>query len=388
MSRAGTTGKGLTRREWLAAAGALAFPARARSAPASPVAVAACRSYGSEMEPVLRKLFDQAGGLGRFVRGKTVVIKVNMTGNPSQRFRHFDAGDSFWTHPAMIGRVIHLMGLAGARRIRIVESFASGSLPLAESMLMAGWDPADFLNAAPNVELHNTSLIGEAKKYSRLPAGGDYYIYPGFDLNYCYEECDVFVSISKLKEHATAGVTMCLKNLFGIAPTTIYGGGAGVDEPAITPNGGRSMFHTGYRQPSKSAPQEREPLVTADPGARVPLIVVDLAAARPIDLAIIDGIWTITGAEGPWNRESRRRRMRRIEPGVLAVGANAVCTDAVGTALMGFDPMAGRGSAPFETCDNTLELAEDRGLGSRDLNRIEVIGPKLSELAMDFRNPA
>ena len=33
-----------------------------------------------------------------------------------------------------------------------------------------------------------------------------------------YEKTDVFVSLAKLKDHANAGVTMTVKNLFGIAP--------------------------------------------------------------------------------------------------------------------------------------------------------------------------
>ena len=48
-------------------------------------------------------------------------------------------------------------------------------------------------------------------------------------------------------------------------------------------------------------------------------------------------------------------------------------------ALMGFDSMADRGTPPFETCDNTLKLAEDAGLGTRDLRRIEVIGTPIRE---------
>lgn len=43
-------------------------------------------------------------------------------------------------------------------------------------------------------------------------------------------------------------------------------------------------------------------------------------------------------------------------------------------AVMGFDPMADCGTPPFETCDSTLRLADDVGIGTRDLNRIEVIG--------------
>ena len=62
------------------------------------------------------------------------------------------------------------------------------------------------------------------------------------------------------------------------------------------------MGHVGKRQPSRSAPQELHFGVNHDPGYRVPHIVADLAAARPIDLAIIDGIESIAGGEGPWIR--------------------------------------------------------------------------------------
>ena len=62
-----------------------------------------------------------------------------------------------------------------------------------------------------------------------------------------------------MKEHATAGITLSMKNCFGLTPATIYGTGAGVDEPSIAPKGGRTMVHAGFRQPSKSAPQEKDP---------------------------------------------------------------------------------------------------------------------------------
>jgi len=58
-------------------------------------------------------------------------------------------------------------------------------------------------------------------------------------LNHSYAECDVFVSIAKMKEHVTAGYTGAMKNCFGMAPVTIYGSAAGADEPARTPVGGR-----------------------------------------------------------------------------------------------------------------------------------------------------
>jgi hypothetical protein len=57
----------------------------------------------------------------------------------------------------------------------------------------------------------------------------------------------------------------------------------------------------------------------------------------------------------------------------------------VATALMGFDPMADRGTPPFESCDSTLRLAEEFGLGTRDLRRIEVRGLALAEARFNIR---
>ena len=54
-------------------------------------------------------------------------------------------------------------------------------------------------------------------------------------------------------------------------------------------------------------------------------------------------------------------------------------------AVMGFDPMADRGTVPFEDGDNSLRLAEELGVGTRDLKRIEVIGTPIAEARFDIR---
>jgi len=375
-----------TRRELLqtVSAGALYAGAqlgRAAAAPAEPVAIARCKTYDpAELMPAMARMFDQIGGLGRIVKGKTVSVKINLTGAYTYRLGYSPLGDSHYTHPAVIAAAVCLMGKAGARRIRILESPWATTDPLDEFLLLANMEPRDIQSAAPNVEFENTNYLGKGTKYSRLmvPTGG--YIYPGFDLNHAYEECDVFVSLSKMKEHATAGFTGTLKNCFGMAPATIYGSDAGVDEPAIQPGGGRQTFHSGYRQPSKSAPQEKDMKSPRQDGYRVPRIVPDLASARPIQLAINDGVRTMTGGEGPWIREADKV----VNPGVIVAGTNPVNTDAVTMAVMGFDPMAGRGTPPFENCDSTLRLAEDVGLGTRDLKRIEVAGARIEDVLFDF----
>ena len=378
-----------TRRQWLSTTASALSGAwlagsplgRAAQAPTAPVAVSRCKTYNpSELLPALETMFDQLGGLGRLVKGKTVAIKINLTGAPTYRIGYLPLEDTHYTNPYVIASVAHLMGKAGARRIRILESPWSTADPVEEYVMRANWEPRDILGAAQNVEFENTNYLGRARKYSRMvvPHGG--YIYPAFDLNHSYEDCDVFVSLAKMKEHATAGITLSMKNCFGLTPATIYGTGAGVDEPSVIPNGGRTMVHAGNRQPSRSAPQEKDPTSPRQDTYRVPRTVVDLISARPIHLAIVEGVKTMTGGEGPWIRED----LQPAAPGVIVAGTNPVTTDAVSMALMGFDPMADRGTPPFERCDSTLKLAEDVGLGTRDLKRIEVIGTPVAQAIFDF----
>jgi hypothetical protein len=46
--------------------------------------------------------------------------------------------------------------------------------------------------------------------------------------------------------------------------------------------------------------------------------------------------------------------------------------------------MADRGTPPFETCDSTLHLAEQLGVGTRDLGRIEVLGTPIAKARYKF----
>jgi uncharacterized protein (DUF362 family) len=353
----------------------------ATSAPTAPVAVARCSTYGPEMVTTLAAMFDQLGGLQKLVSGKTVTMKINVTGSATQRFRGMTQGQTYWVHPQVVAATVHLLGKAGARRIRLVESPTSSQLhTLEEFISQAGWKVSDFTSAASGVEFDNTNFAGPSKKYTRLLVPGGGLLFKAYDLNRSYEDCDVFVSLAKLKEHSTAGLTGAMKNCFGITPTTIYGENAGLDEPSIEAGGGRLMLHTGYRQPSRTALPELDPHSPRDPGYRVPRVTVDLVAARPIHLSIIDGVETVAGGEGPWVK-----KMRTVPPGLLIAGTNCVTTDAVCAALMGFDPMADRGTAPFERCDSTLRLAEERGIGTRDLKRIELIGLPIAKGKIEFR---
>jgi hypothetical protein len=64
------------------------------------------------------------------------------------------------------------------------------------------------------VVFENTRNIGSWRTYSRLrvPWGG--FLWPAFDVNSHYEKTDFFASVGKLKDHATAGITMTCKTVF------------------------------------------------------------------------------------------------------------------------------------------------------------------------------
>ena len=379
-----------SRREFLGAMGMaagayIAKPSllKAQRAPASPVAIGMCREYDRQVVDVLSTMFDQLGGLPSLVRGKTVAIKLNLTSTPTDRLNGMPNEMTHWVHPQVIGALVSLLGQAGATRVRLLESAPFGTRPLEEFMMAAGWQPKDFASAATRVEFENTNFLGSGKSYARFMVPGGGLMYAGYDLNHSYRDTDVFVSLAKLKEHRAAGVTLSMKNCFGITPSTIYSNTAPVDEPGIVPSGFRGPMHDGSRLPAKSAPPLVDTTNSKDQGYRVPRIVADLVSARPVHLAVIDGIYSMTGGELP--NQGHGWVHQAVHPGVLIAGMNCVSTDAVATAVMGFDPMADRGTAPFETADSTLRLAEHLGVGSRDLSRIEVLGTPIAKAR--FRYP-
>ena len=100
----------------MAAAGAAirtAFVASALQAPAGRVAIGICQEYNRQVADTLSTMFDQLGGLESLVRGKTVAIKLNMTGTPSDKLNSMPNQMTHWVHPQVIGSLVSLLGKAG-----------------------------------------------------------------------------------------------------------------------------------------------------------------------------------------------------------------------------------------------------------------------------------
>jgi len=367
----------MTRRELL---GALAVaPLTSIPAP-TPVAIRRCSSYEDDLASLITSMFDSIGGAARLVSNQTVTIKLNLTGSPAQRIEGRPLGVTHYTHPRTAAALAHVLHSAGARRIRFVESCWATAGPLSEYLLESGWNLRLLRSSAPNIELINTNALAGARDYARFRVPNSASIFSAYDLHPVYRDTDLFVSMAKLKNHETCGVTLAMKNIFGITPASIYGDDAGLHAPNESPEKGRvNVCHLGKRAPSKNAPQELDPTSSREPGHRMPRIVAELCAARPIDISFIDGIESIAGGEGPWNRG-----IRLVQPGLLILGTNPVSTDAAATAAMGYNPRAPRGQGPFKTCDNMLLEAERLGAGSADLSNIDIRGLKLNEALYRF----
>ncbi len=365
----------VTRREALGglAAAAISF---GKPAPVSTVAIARCRTYEDDVYNKMDRMFDQIGGIGSLVKNKTVAVKLNLTGNP-KRFP-IDPAMPYRNSPETVLATVRLLAKNGARRVRIIETF----FPARQDMELwgrYGLDIAGINNAGCKVEWENAQNLGQASKYVRVNVPGGGYMYPAYDLNHSFVDCDAFVSISKLKNHWIAGVTMSLKNNFGITPCSLYGGDCGPSGNEDPQQERGPVCHNGARTPPKGVAQELDPSSPRDFGYRVPRIVADLVAARPIDLAIVDGVESIRGGEGVWNPG-----VQLVKPGLLLAGKNPVCVDAVCMGVMGYDPSSDRGTKPFIRGDSTLRLCEAKGIGSTDLKRIEVAGLSIKDAYFDY----
>lgn len=369
----------------------------APSAPTSPVSIAKVASYDGDLVAELERMLDEIGGIGNKVRGKTVAMKLNLAG-ASGRGRRLGvaAGRSHWVHPNIVAALTTVFGKLGAKRVRILESTfrRNYGVPLEDTMLNDGWDVSAIQSAAPIVEFEDTNGSGQIKKYSTMKVrAGTPYIFPAFDLNHAYEDCDFFVSVAKMKNHEELGVTLSMKNMFGITPELLYGADP---VPAGASNSVRErVFHYGQIQPPAGVAAEIDPKSNRYEGWRMPRLITDLCGARPIDLAVLDGIEALIGGESPGIPGSKLGK-----PQLLVVGQNCVCTDAVAVATMGYNPRAGRNEPPFilykaghphpqeqlippgenhQFADNTMLMGEAAGLGTADLSKIDVRGVPIKD---------
>lgn len=379
-------GRLLSRRDFLAraAVGAAALPAAfsAGAAPRAVTAIGACRRYElGEVRRVLAVLFDELGGLGRLVRDRHVTVKANLVNTSQEDLSGVPLELAVTVHPVVALALGRLLVEAGARQVVFAEQLPFRA-PDEEAFAGYGFHLARFSAVMEGrVRFANTRNRGPHGGYARVevPGGGE--LASAWEVNRTYVDTDVLVSLTKLKSHVSAGITAGMKNLFGIPPSSLYGEDlAGEpDEDAI---GYRNdTMHACTRKPLTSADWFTGRSVEGDHGFNVPRFIVDLTAAFPVQLVVIDAVSTIQAAEGWWLGSM----VTLTRPGLLIAGLNPVCTDAVAAAVMGFDPEAPDRQWPFVNGTNYLALARHRGLGENRISELDVAGLDLARARCQFQ---
>lgn len=326
-------------------------PAGSTTAGGKPVvAIGQANNYDPKViRTQLEKMLDGIGGIADVLaHGNRVAIKTNLTGGiNSKPLPGTKEIETYLTHPEIVRAMVELLRDAGAKEIFIVEAVYEKE----------SWPVYSYTDMAKEVgaTLVDLNYPEPYKDFTETSPGTDPFIYEKFLFNPILNEIDAFVSISKMKCHNSLGVTHTMKNLVGLVPFRSY--------RLSTNDFYRSEFHG-------SASQLRK---------RLPRVVMDLNRARPVNLGIIDGIWTTEGGEGPWINA-----LTPIKPGVLFAGKDPVATDSVATAAMGFDPTAEFPDEPFVNAENHLNIAAQLGLGTNQLDQIKVVGAKIEDVKTQF----
>lgn len=388
-------GRALTRRDFLtamtaaAAAGPISAPIRgaaietspSRRVPRAVTSIGLCPRYEfADVRHTLGQLLDEIGGVRQLVKGRRVTVKLNLVNTSEEDL----AGVPLWltvtVHPVVAQALGSLLVSYGARSITFCDQLPFRELGAA-AFAGYGYKLDEFSQAMDGrARFENTRNRGAHGSYAlvKVPEGE---LATAWEVNRTYVETDVLVSLGKLKSHVSGGITGGLKNLFGVPPSSLYGDDLR-DEPDEAASGYRNgVMHNGTRRPLTSVTTFTGRSVEGDHGYNVPRFIVDLAAAFPIELVVIDGISTIQSAEGWWLGSM----VSVTRPGLLIAGRNPVCTDAVAGAVMGFDPDAPDRTWPFVNGTNHLALARRRGLGENRLRELDVAGVGLEAARFEFQ---
>jgi uncharacterized protein (DUF362 family) len=244
------------------------------------VVVAKAGSYEIDLSRIIRDGLAELGLGPGWARGKSVLLKPNLV-EPSKAAPHVN------THPAVVRASAEVFRGWGAREVFVAEGQGhcrDTGFVLEQSGLGPVLDEAmlEFIDLNHDDVFSMGNRLGfTALRALHLPAS--------------LIRADLVVSLPKMKTHHWAGVTLSMKNLFGVMPGVAYGWPKNV------------LHHAG-----------------------IPGSILDINEAVKPALAIVDGIVGMEG-DGPIMGTPRAA-------GVLVMGVNLPAVDATATRLMGIDP--------------------------------------------------
>ncbi len=237
-------------------------------------------SYGADLETPIRDGLEAVGMGPDRVAGKSVMLKPNLV-EPTRDAPQIN------THPAVVRAAAAVFLRLGAREVFVGEG--QGHCRDSQYVLdESGLGDAIDHDGLEFVDLNHDELW-------TAPNSLGFTAMPQLTLPASLRRADLIVSMPKMKTHHWAGVTLSMKNFFGVMPGIAYGWPKNV------------LHHAG-----------------------IPGSILDINAAVRPHLAIVDGVIGMEG-DGPIMGTPRHA-------GLLVIGTDLPAVDATTARLMGIDP--------------------------------------------------
>jgi uncharacterized protein (DUF362 family) len=246
----------------------------------SAVMIAEAPSYRVSLEAIIRSGLIELGIQPGQIGGRSVLLKPNLV-EPCADAPQVN------THPEVIRATAEVFRGWGARRVIVAEG--PGHCRDAQFVLdQSGLGAVLAESRLEFVDLNHDDVVLVPNRFGRTSL-------PHLALPATLKQVDWIVSLPKMKTHHWAGVTLSMKNLFGVMPGIYYGWPKNV------------LHHAGIAQS-----------------------ILDINAAVKPHLAIVDGIIGMEG-DGPIMGTAK-------DLGVLVMGTNLPAVDATCARLMKIDP--------------------------------------------------
>lgn len=250
-------------------------------------------------------------------KNKRVILKPNLIECP--------VGKSATTHPEVLRASIKLIDYLGAKEIIVAEGaghmrdtdYILGATGLGKVCREMGVDFVDL-------NLDDLEKVPLSDGFSRL----EYFYLPKTIV-----DAEVFVNLPKMKTHHWVGITVALKNMFGVIPGREYG------YP-------KNLLHI----------------------YGIPQCIIDLNRLVKTDLVIVDGITAMEG-DGPVNGTDRQM-------GLILVADDPAAVDSICAQIMGYR---------LEELDYIRVAGQV--IGNVEPDKIKIVGCKPEEIAVSFKRP-
>jgi uncharacterized protein (DUF362 family) len=180
----------------------------------------------------------------------------------------------------------------------------------------------------------------------KLNGVGSFSNQPRYYVTNAIRNCDFLISVPVAKVHEGCGVTACFKNYVGTAPRAAY---------SVPGRFWNVNLHTDHSVDTRIDP-----------------FIADLAAFHPPDYNVVDAIRGLQYTEHNNNQPDQMLRNN-----IVLAGEETVAVDATVSRLLGFNPVD----------IDYLHMGAARGLGTFDLNRIEIVGDELDRLSRPWAKP-